>query len=93
MFQVELIRHWGYPAEEHAVQTEDGYILALQRIPWGREAPATPRTEVQPRPVVLFQHGILQSADQWLLRGPGRDLGKNTSVTASVTTTSNHNKP
>lgn len=56
------------------MQTEDGYMLKMYRIPWGREGPAT-AAGAAPRPVVLLQHGLLQSADQWLLRGPGRDLG------------------
>ena len=28
----DLIRYWGYPVEEHFVQTEDGYILGLHRF-------------------------------------------------------------
>lgn len=33
-YQPELIRSYGYPAEEHKVTTSrDGYILTLHRIP------------------------------------------------------------
>ncbi|PIO74355.1 hydrolase, alpha/beta domain protein [Teladorsagia circumcincta] len=32
----QIIEHWGYPAEIHTVTTEDGYILELHRIPYGR---------------------------------------------------------
>lgn len=31
--QIELIRYHGYPAQSHEVQTRDGYILGVQRIP------------------------------------------------------------
>lgn len=34
--QVQLIEHYGFPAETHTAQTDDGYLLTLHRIPHGR---------------------------------------------------------
>ncbi|KAH7706879.1 Protein LIPL-1 [Aphelenchoides avenae] len=36
MSAVDIIRYWGYPAEQHYVTTKDGYILTIQRIPRGK---------------------------------------------------------
>lgn len=59
---------YGYPGESHDVQTEDGYTLTIHRIPYGRN------NTKKNRPVVLLQHGIVLSSDQWVLRGTD-DLG------------------
>ncbi|XP_068633096.1 lipase 1-like [Battus philenor] len=55
---IQLAKKHGYSAEEHNVTTEDGYILRVFRIPGKRFK----------RPM-LVMHGILDSADSWLLRG------------------------
>ncbi|XP_070636544.1 lipase member J isoform X2 [Bos indicus] len=32
----QIISYWGYPDEEYDITTEDGYILGLYRIPYGK---------------------------------------------------------
>lgn len=36
-FQNELITYKGYPSEEYEVMTEDGYIITINRIPYGTQ--------------------------------------------------------
>uniref|UniRef100_A0A1L8DPY2 Lipase n=2 Tax=Nyssomyia neivai TaxID=330878 RepID=A0A1L8DPY2_9DIPT len=64
----EIIRHYGYTAEEHSVQTPDGYILKLHRIP------PYATNETATRQVVFLQHGIWGSSADFLLQGPQNSL-------------------
>nr|XP_027062872.1 triacylglycerol lipase 2-like [Coffea arabica] len=64
-----MVETRGYKCEEHEVITEDGYILNMQRIPFGLAGEA-PRK----RPPVLLQHGLLMDAITWLLSPPDQSL-------------------
>ncbi|XP_077359661.1 gastric triacylglycerol lipase [Festucalex cinctus] len=65
----EIIRRWDYPAEEHQVPTDDGYILTLNRIPAGR------RRNISPVGVVFLQHGLLAAGSNWVSNPPASGLG------------------
>ncbi|XP_078439168.1 lipase 1 [Wolffia australiana] len=60
----QLIRPLGYSCTEHVVQTEDGFLLAVQRI----------KKSESSRPVFL-QHGLFQGGDTWFLNPPEQSLG------------------
>ncbi|KAG5861546.1 hypothetical protein JTB14_028397 [Gonioctena quinquepunctata] len=67
----EHILQRGYPVEKHEIQTEDGYLLTLYRIPHGRY-----QENKQPNnKAVLINHGLLGSAEAYLMLGPNKALG------------------
>ena len=66
---LELIQPHDYPFEVHSVTTEDGHILQVFRI----QARGT--KIVAGKPVVFLQHGLLDSADNWVINTPERSLG------------------
>jgi len=65
----ELIRYWGYDMEEHFVQTADGYIQGIHRVPYGRAGPGE-----GPRPVVFMQHCLCCSSAIWVFGPPEKSL-------------------
>jgi len=59
----------GYPCETHSVVTEDGYILNMHRIPWGKDGKTA-----GVRPAVNLQHGLMSSSEDWVISPPGQAL-------------------
>ena len=70
-----MIEKAGYPCEIHMVETEDGYILQIHRIPHGRD-----NSTIAPgktRPVVFVQHGLEGDSSNWVISYdyPEKSLG------------------
>jgi len=65
----ELITSKGYPCEIHNVTTDDGFVLVLHRIPYGKDQNTTNKK------VVFIQHGLLDSSSAWVLNNPQESLG------------------
>lgn len=59
-----------YPIEKHTVQTSDGYMLALHRIPHSPKQAAGGS-----RKAVLLVHGLLMTAADYVVLGPEQALG------------------
>ncbi|KAH8412154.1 hypothetical protein KR009_000227 [Drosophila setifemur] len=62
----ERIEAHGYPAESHLVETPDGYLLNVFRIPYSPKL----NNGDQPRRAVLIMHGLFSCSDCFLLNGP-----------------------
>ncbi|KAK2518769.1 lipase member M [Columba livia] len=67
----ELITYKGYPSEEYEVTTEDGYIITINRIPYGIQNQGNPAL----KPAVFLQHGLLGDASNWISNLPNNSLG------------------
>lgn len=66
----EIILDYGYPCENHVATTPDGYILSIQRIPYGVNDSAP----LGKKPVVFFQHGVLDCSVGICLNPPTESL-------------------
>lgn len=62
----ELCGIYGYTTEDHLVQTKDGYLLVVHRLPSRKgEARARPGTPTG-KPVVYLHHGLLMCSEVWV---------------------------
>lgn len=62
---------FGYQAEEHVVQTADGYLLGIHRLPYrrGEEQDGVPVNAGMgsiTKPVVYLHHGLLMNSEVWV---------------------------
>jgi len=67
----ELCGLWGYYAEEHIVQTKDGYLLGVHRLPFkkGEEqvgVRVNAGSDSISKPVVYLHHGLLMNSEVWV---------------------------
>lgn len=69
-----MIENNGFPAENHTVITEDGYILEIHRIP---HTLGNNESSCNQRTAVILQHGLLGSSADFLIAGKYRALGIN----------------
>ncbi|KAI0138208.1 alpha/beta-hydrolase [Hypoxylon sp. NC0597] len=66
---VDLCAMFGYTAEEHVLQTKDGYLLGIHRLAWRKgeedtkvnDGPASIK-----KPVVYLHHGLLMNSEVWV---------------------------
>ncbi|XP_075991146.1 lipase 3-like [Anticarsia gemmatalis] len=66
MNTTQLIKSHGYRKRSYDVETIDGHILKIHKIlPWVRE---------KKNQAIILHHGLLGSAEDWLLLGPGKAL-------------------
>ncbi|CAI2352820.1 unnamed protein product [Caenorhabditis sp. 36 PRJEB53466] len=68
----QIIERWGYPAMIYTVTTDDGYILEMHRIPYGKTNVTWPNGK---RPVIFMQHGLLCASSDWVVNLPDQSAG------------------
>ncbi|VDN60868.1 unnamed protein product [Dracunculus medinensis] len=69
----EIIAYYGYPVEIYSVTTEDGYILELHRIPYGKNG--TTNDFHANKSVIFLQHGFIGSSAVWVTNLPDQSAG------------------
>ena len=72
LLQPLMIAKTGYPSETHEIITEDGYILNMHRIPFGKQSPLEDGVK---KPAIYLQHGLLCSSADWVMWTEEKSLG------------------
>ncbi|KAH7037348.1 Alpha/Beta hydrolase protein [Microdochium trichocladiopsis] len=66
---VDMCAMFGYTAEEHVVQTKDGYLLGVHRLAW-KKGEEDMRVNAGPssiqKPVAYLHHGLLMNSEVWV---------------------------
>lgn len=68
----DLVFPWGYPLETYPVETYDGFVLRLYRIPYGVKNATNPQKK---RPAVLLHHGVTLSSSCFVVLDPDSSMG------------------
>lgn len=70
MSTTEIVEYYGYPSETIRVRSDDGYILEMHRIPYGKVSFNSNTTIT--RPIIFLQHGLLASSADWVMNKPSQ---------------------
>ncbi|KAH9895466.1 Alpha/Beta hydrolase protein [Xylariomycetidae sp. FL2044] len=66
---IDICAMYGYTAEEHVVQTKDGYLLGVHRLAW-RKGEEDVKVNSGPasvkKRVVYLHHGLLMNSEVWV---------------------------
>lgn len=60
---------FGYTAEEHVVQTKDGYLLGVHRLAWKKgeeDTRVNAGANSIRKPVAYLHHGLLMNSEVWV---------------------------
>uniref|UniRef100_A0A6M2CXZ6 Putative triglyceride lipase-cholesterol esterase n=1 Tax=Rhipicephalus microplus TaxID=6941 RepID=A0A6M2CXZ6_RHIMP len=72
----DLIKYHGYPCDRSYVTTDDGYVLEMDHIPYGRGgSPSAIYHERTPRYPVLLLPVFTSASDMWFLNYPWQSPG------------------
>ncbi|KAI8462398.1 MAG: Alpha/Beta hydrolase protein [Monoraphidium minutum] len=68
----DLVLPFGYPLESWPVETADGFVLRLYRIPYGAKNATTRDAS---KPVVLLMHGMTMASSAFVVLDPESSMG------------------